>query len=262
MSLTMIALRICAVEALKSADTLVGDRVLDSQISAIDQTPDGKLSTDQQKPFIAVYTDSAVTDLGGHDGLRPNGKVELLFNFGVSVTMVTTDKETGASLIIGELPPTDANFEAVLDVLDTQILRALVSGTNTWAQIFGSFVKDYAKKSHLRSSAANENVRLAAGQTKLIVETYADPILGAPLAEGGRWQVFLEQMDKINHPQRGLFKQALGIASDPIFPPYEELAAMTTQVADTLGLKPHAGVDPDTKISLATTSDTPDEHTA
>ena len=60
MSLTMMALRIAAVEALKAGGTMVGTNVLDSQISAIDQTVDGDLKTDQKRPFIAVYSLSLI----------------------------------------------------------------------------------------------------------------------------------------------------------------------------------------------------------
>ena len=75
MSLTMMALRIAAVQALKAGGTLVGDNVLDSQISAIDQTADGQLRSDQQRPFIAVYTDAAKSQDLGQTGLRSNGRV-------------------------------------------------------------------------------------------------------------------------------------------------------------------------------------------
>ena len=92
MSITMMALRICAVQALKSAGTLVGENVLDSQIAALDMTADGQLKTGQDAPFIAVYSDAAKAADMGHSGLRANGAVTLTFNFGVTVAMAETDR--------------------------------------------------------------------------------------------------------------------------------------------------------------------------
>ena len=210
MSLTMMALRIAAVQALKAGGTLVGDNVLDSQISAIDQTADGRLRSDQQRPFIAVYTDTAKAQDLGQTGLRANGRVDIIFNCGVSLTMAQTDKETGAASIVEGFPATDAHFEAVLDVLDVQIARVLSDPDNPWAQVFGDFVQAYVGKETVRSSSAAENVRLAAGQTKLTLEVFADPRLGQPLAEGGPWPRFLALMEAQDVAQRSVFQQLIG----------------------------------------------------
>lgn len=251
MSLTMMALRIAAVQALKAGGTLVGDNVLDSQISAIDQTADGQLRSDQQRPFIAVYTDAAKAQDLGQTGLRSNGRVDIMFNCGVSVTMAETNKETGETQIVDLFPATDANLEAVLDALDVQISRVLTDPDNQWAQVFGDFVQAYVGKEHVRSSSSAENVRLAAGQTKLTVDVFADPRHGQPLAEGGPWPRFMALMAEHGVPQLALFQQLVG---DPVSGAYEEferLTGMTTRDAQSLRLYTFGGVPRDVVVTDA-----------
>lgn len=251
MSLTMMALRIAAVQALKAGGTLVGDNVLDSQISAIDQTADGQLRSDQQRPFIAVYTDAAKAQDLGQTGLRSNGRVDIMFNCGVSVTMAETNKETGETQIVDLFPATDANLEAVLDALDVQISRVLTDPDNPWAQVFGDFVQAYVAKEHVRSSSSAENVRLAAGQTKLTVDVFADPRHGQPLAEGGPWPRFMALMAEHGVPQLALFQQLVG---DPVSGAYEEferLTGMTTRDAQSLRLYTFGGVPRDVVVTGA-----------
>lgn len=241
MSLTMMALRIAAVEALKVGGTLVGTNVLDSQISAIDQTADGTLQTDQQRPFIAVYSDNSKADDLGQTGLRTNGHVELTFNFGVSLTMSELNKETGVSEIIEGLPSTDAQFEAVLDIVGCQICRVLTDDANPWAQIFGN-LGVLVSKSQIRSSSTAEKVRLACGQIKIVMEAYADPSLGHVFPDGSHWLSLLELMEQHNVQQLALFQMMLGQPGVPDYPDYEALTGMTTRDATSLLLYPYSGV--------------------
>ena len=251
MSLTMMALRIAAVQALKAGGTLVGDNVLDSQISAIDQTADGQLRSDQQRPFIAVYTDAAKVRDMGQTGLRSNGMVDIMFNCGVSLTMAQTDRATGEASIVEGFPATDAHFEAVLDVLDVQIGRVLTDPDNPWSQVFGDFVRAYVGKEHVRSSSSAENVRLAAGQTKLTVEVLADPRLGQPLAEGGPWRRFMALMEEHGVPQLALFRQLVGDAASGPYAEFEQLTGMTARDAQALRLYTFGGVPRDVVVTEA-----------
>jgi len=249
MSLTMMALRICAVQALKAGNTLVGDNVLDSQISAIDQTADGRLRSDQQRPFIAVYTDAAKSQDLAQTGLRANGRVDVMFNCGVSLTMAQTDKATGEASIVEGFPATDAHFEAVIDALDVQIGRVLTDPDNPWSQVFGDFVQAYVAKDHVRSSSAAENVRLAAGQTKLSIDVFADPRLGQPLAEGGPWPRFLALMQAEGVPQLALFQMLLGEADTGPYAEFEQLTGMTSRDANALRLYAYGDVARDVTIT-------------
>ncbi|TRD16962.1 hypothetical protein [Palleronia caenipelagi] len=257
MSLMMMALRITAVEALKAAGTLVGDNVLDSQIAAIDHTSDGQLSSDQKRPFIAVYTDMAkATDLGA-TGLRTNGQVDLTFNCGVSMTMATTDRETGETEIIEGLPATDAHLEAILDVLEVQIGRALTDPDNPWAQVFGDFVQSYVARQAVRASSSADNVRLAAGQIKLTLEVFADPRLGQPMDPEGPWARFMALMRDHDLPQRALFETLLGAPTTGLYEPIEQLTSMTVRDAEALQLYSYGGVARDVTITEATSDAEP-----
>jgi len=241
MSLTSMALRIAAVQALKAGGTLVGSNVLDSQIAAIDHTADGKLSSDQEHPFIAVYSDAArAMDLGS-TGLRSNGQIELLFNFGVSMTMARTDKENGASVVSG-LPATDPHFEALLDMISLQIARVLVDPDNAWAQVFGGFVTSYLVKEQARSRSNVDRARQAAGQIKLTVAAFADPIHGQPLAEGGPWAAFMQLAETDGLSQLALFQAALGDASIGPYAEFERLTGVTSSDAKSLLLYSYGGV--------------------
>lgn len=241
MSLTMMALRIAAVEALKAGGTMVGTNVLDSQISAIDQTVDGDLKTDQRRPFIAVYSDNSKAEDLGATGLRANGRVELTFNCGVSLTMGELNKETGVTEIIEGLPSTDAQFEAILDILGCQICRILTDASNPWSQVFGNLCV-LVSKMQVRSSSAAENVRLACGQVKVTVEAYADPPFGQVFAEGSHWPTFLALMEEHDVGQLGLFQMMLGQPRAGEYPDFEALTGMTSRDAASLRLYSFAGV--------------------
>ncbi|MEC8575564.1 MAG: hypothetical protein VXZ09_18200, partial [Pseudomonadota bacterium] len=160
MSLTMMAIRICAVEALKAAGTLVGEQVLDSEIAPIDVAADGVLRSSRDAPFVAVYTDGAKAAQLGQSGVRSNGMVDLVFSYGVSRAMARSNKETGASEILEGIPATDAAFEATMDILAVQISRALTDGQNPWAQVLGAFVTSWESKEQLRSGTKVDSVRI------------------------------------------------------------------------------------------------------
>lgn len=255
MSLTMMALRIAAVEALKAGGTLVGTNVLDSQISAIDQTADGNLTTDQQRPFIAVYSDACKADQLSNTGLRTNGRVELTFNCGVALTMGQTNKSTGETEIIEGFPSTDAQFEAILDVIGCQICRTLTDSENPWSQVFGN-LGTLVSKSQIRSSSTADNVRLACGQIKLTVDAYADPCRGQVFAEGSHWPAFLALMEAHGVEQLRLFQLMLdqldgsdGSEGQNL----EALTGMTTRDATSLRVYSFANVRPETAFKEVTT---------
>ncbi|MCG6115101.1 MAG: hypothetical protein MEQ84_07865 [Mesorhizobium sp.] len=181
MSLARIGLRIAAVEALKGK-TQVGGNVLDSQIAALDIGADGALRTDQEKPFIAVYTSGAVHE--GDDDLRSmlgNGLTEIEFEMGIAATMTETDPETGASEIVGGLPATDPAYEFHLDMVARQIADTLNDPDSEWADIFRGLIVRIAKIEHARTSSGHIGVRLAGRQVRLTALLIDDPMKGEAL---------------------------------------------------------------------------------
>ena len=182
MSLVRIAARIAAVQALKG-NTLVGDNVLDSQIGALDVAADGTLRTDEDRPFISVYTDSAKAD--GEDAtLRSfsiNGDTEFVFEAGVTAAHIETDPETGESTIYPGIPGTDSAFEVHLDLVVRQIGDALSDADNAWAEIFRKLVSVFSKIERARTSGDGNGVRLAAQQLRVTAVLRPDPIRGTEL---------------------------------------------------------------------------------
>jgi hypothetical protein len=249
MSLTMMALRIAAIEALKAGGTLVGDNVLDSQISAFDHPAQGGLQSDQERPFIAVYTDAAKADDLAQSGLRANGRVDILFNAGVSMTMTRSNRDTGAAEIVEGFPATDAHFEAVLDVLEWQIGSVLSDPENPWSQVFRGFILADVAKHHVRSASAADQVRLAAGQTKLTVSVFADPRPGQSMDPNGPWAAFMALLQEHQVPQLVLFELALNGQSEGQYAEFERLTSMPARDAEALQLYSFGGVARDVVVS-------------
>jgi hypothetical protein len=189
--LTRIALRIAAVEALKGR-TQVGDNVLDSLIGAIDISADGALRTEEQKPFIAVYTDGGKAE-DGLDGrnLHVSGPVDLTFEYGVTASMAETDPETGESVIIAGIPATDPALEFFLDLVGHQISSALTDPDGEWADIWKALAGNVMKVERKRTSDASNSTRVAAHQMTLTVGLMSDPIKGEPLRETGAMARFV-----------------------------------------------------------------------
>src|SRR5690606_32856484 len=108
MSIARIALRIAAVEALKGR-TLVNQHVLDSPNGALDVQADGTLRTDEERPFIAVFTDvGSAEDITGRC-LIENGSCLLVLEAGISQAMTQRDRQTGVTTLIGvNIPASDA----------------------------------------------------------------------------------------------------------------------------------------------------------
>ena len=174
MSLIRIAARIAAVQALKG-QTLVGDNVLDSQIGALDVAADGSLRSDEEKPFISVYTDYAKTEENELRAAVPNGTTEFLFEAGITAAMAMTDPDTDESVIYPGIPGTDAAFEFHLDMVMRQIGDVLTDPQNEWAEIFRSFHRGNMKIERARTSQDNSGVRLAAQQMRVTVDLISDP---------------------------------------------------------------------------------------
>ncbi|WP_107678053.1 hypothetical protein [Agrobacterium sp. LAD9] len=181
MSLVRIALRICALQAVKGR-TLVGDNVLDSEIGALETSTAGELKTPQEKQFVSVYTDDS-KQVSGLEvrSLTASGEIDLVFEAGVATPHVISDPETDEKVIMAGLPAADANFEFYLDMTLRQIADALVDPDNEWAAIFGRLILRIEKCQRARISGDTNGVRLAAHQMKITVAAIAEPVAGRPL---------------------------------------------------------------------------------
>ncbi|WP_340583851.1 hypothetical protein [Brucella pseudintermedia] len=212
MSIGRIALRIATIGALNGA-TSVGSNVLDSEIGSIDVGADGSLRTDQEKPFISVYTDgSKAEDLSGARRLWQNGLTELLIETGVAASMVETNQETGESTIIPGIPATDSAFELFLDVVDRQSIAALMDPDNPWAEIWRTLVRDVVKVERRRTADAETGTRMAAHQQSITCDLLPDPVFGEPVAATSVWQKLLDQMEAVQHPYLQKLQELMGLA--------------------------------------------------
>jgi hypothetical protein len=210
MSIGRIALRIVTIEALRGK-TSVADNILDSQIGSLDVGADGTLRTDQEKPFLSVYTDaSKAEDLGSGRRLWHNGLTELLIESGIAASMSETDQETGASTIIGGIPATDAAFEFFLDVVDRQLTAVLMDPDNAWAEIWRRLVRDIAKVERRRVSDAETGTRMAAHQQCITCDLLPDPVYGEPIAPTSVWQALIDAMEAVEHPYLAKMQELMG----------------------------------------------------
>jgi len=181
--LTRIALRVAVQEALRGA-TLAGDNVLDSQFTALDLDADGGLRTDQDRPFISVYTDGG--RVGGGNGFLSffgdDPTVELVIEAGISAAMLELDRETGATHIVGVgLPDTDANMELTLDLMMRQVADALVAPDNPWADLARELMGVVTSVERSRIGQKQNGTRVAAQEVRISAGLLADPVKGADL---------------------------------------------------------------------------------
>lgn len=205
MSLMRIAARIAAVQALKGK-TLVGDNVLDSQIGALDVAADGTLRSEEESPFITVYTDAAKSEDNRLRSWVDNGATEFLFEMGITAAHFETDPDTGESVLVGfGLPSTDANFEFSMDLVARQIGDAMTDPANEWAEIFRDMHMGNMSLERARTSNDSGGVRLAAQQIKLTVDLFADPARGAELKPAHPLARFFAKAAELDDP--GVNKQ-------------------------------------------------------
>lgn len=198
MSIGRIALRLTAVEALKN-QTSVDNNVLDSQNGALESVADGSLTTDQEKPFIAVYTETGKNKAPDFRSLRSNVQIDMLFEFGVTFAM-STENDRGESEIVPGLVATDAGMEFFLDCVARDISKALTDEANEWAEIWRGLVLSLSEVERKRIGNEANGVPLAAHQLRIRVDAVADPVFGQSLAAGSIWQKLLNVMEKYNHP--------------------------------------------------------------
>ncbi|SMC43039.1 hypothetical protein SAMN06297251_102133 [Fulvimarina manganoxydans] len=219
MSLVRYALRLCAVEALKGR-TLVGENVRNSRIGAIDIAADGTLRINEERGFVDVFTDDSTADenIDTRD-LRENGMLAMNFETGITTTMVETDEQTAESVIVGVgIPATDDAFEATLDILDNQIVRALTDPENEWAELWRKLSGGVAKIERRRISSQDDGVRRAARQLRITLKAKADPTWGQELVETSpfmRFKALVE--DRIpQHAGTVALMMGMEVEGDPV----------------------------------------------
>lgn len=251
MSLVRIAARIAAVQALKGK-TLVGDNVLDSQIGALDVAADGTLRTDEDRPFISVYTDGAKIE--DEDAVlrafAPNGMTEFLFEFVAASTFMAID-EQGQDTVYPGIPGTDANFEFMLDIVARQIGDALTDPTNEWAEVFRKLVMRFERIERARTSGDGSGVKLAAQQLKVTATLIAEPVRGAELKPTNGLAMFFAKAAELDDPvvdAQAALMQAQLAGAELIWQTDLRRYGMTRTEGDNLLVTPVEGAEEDIEI--------------
>ncbi|NMG39811.1 hypothetical protein GRZ55_11205 [Chelativorans sp. ZYF759] len=246
MSLVRIGLRIAAVEALKG-QTRVLDNVLDSQIAALDIGADGAVRTDEEKPFIAVYTSGAVHE--GSNDLRmmlDNGLTEIEFEMGISAAMTETNDNTGESFIVEGMPATDPAYEFHLDMVAREIADTLNDPANEWAEIYRGLVMSYVKIEHARTSSGHIGVKLAGRQIRVTAQLIEDPAKGTVLPPEAPLARLIAKLAVHANPVRQVQGAILASAISGSDEPWDAVRrhlGMTADELAALGLSPLVGDD-------------------
>jgi len=234
MSLTRIALRIAAVEALKGR-TLVGANVLDSPNGALDIQADGTLRTDKEKPFIAIFTDQGKAENITGRSLTENGACDIIFEMGVSSAMFQTDPVTSETVMIGiNIPATDSSREFFLDVVQRQIRDALTDPDNPWAEIYRGLHYRVLKIEFAGARNTDDGQKLAGHQMRLTVDLADDPVRGEPLAATSAFLRLIEALEADGNPDHAEQASKLRSAISGTYEPWEILQRRHGMTADEL----------------------------
>ena len=227
--LARVALRMATIGAVRSK-TAVGDNVLDSEITALDADANGVLTTDQQKPFITVYTDNGSDADMQVRGLHRSGRTDLVIEIAIAATMAYRN-EAGDKEVAAGVPATDAAFELFLDVVGRQIVNALSDPRDPWAEIWRGLSGSIVKIERKRTSDAT-GTRIAAHQLVITLDLLPDPVFGEPLADTSVWARFFAKLAEPTLPNPG------HDPSDPESPELivdPEIAAKATLLASLVG---------------------------
>jgi lambda repressor-like predicted transcriptional regulator len=169
MSLAKLPLRVAAVMALRGA-TFAGDAVFDSAIAPLAES----VVKQQGLPLIVVYSDDAVADpasrLTASDLVGFVPTVTLTFHAAIATTIEVT-----SSGQVVRLADSDAAFEALLDILEAQILAALQRRGGAWAELWRTFALRVGTLQSRRGASVRKGTRFAAREIVLDVESVADP---------------------------------------------------------------------------------------
>lgn len=267
--LARIALRIATIQALKGK-TLVGDNVLDSEITALDTDADGNLTSDQQRPFITVYTGDSKAE-GGREirSLHKSGPTELIIETAIAATM-TYRNEAGEKEVAAGVAATDDAFEFFLDVVGRQIANALSDPQDAWAEVWRSLSTSVTKIERKRTSDAS-GARIAAHQLVITLDLLPDPVYGEPLAPTSTWAKLFSKLEEptLPNPDMGpenpeatefimdpdisarveLMRSLIGPTSDINAMQVRRRFGLTEREAEAMLLTPQAGADVTTDLS-------------
>jgi hypothetical protein len=174
MSLIRATIRMCAVTALKNK-TWADTRVYDS-----DNTPLLDAIGNQTKPYITVFTDMDVAqEIYGRDLYTADHRMSLVLEFGIASAAEVANKGT-----VLKIPQTDQAMEALVDILERQIIAAIISDpTNPFADLLRQMINKIFRAPSARGGSEDQGTRWAARQLTLVCDTISDPAPGVVLED-------------------------------------------------------------------------------
>lgn len=180
MSLIRSVVRLCAVAALRDR-TWAESRVYDS-----DSTPllDAlNKQTKQTKPYITVFTDEhALSEIYGRDLYTSDTRMSLVLEYGIaSAAQVKVKDEEGTETVLN-IPQTDQSLELLVDLIETQIIYALVSDPNSpFGELLRRMINRFVRVPSIRGGASDKTTRWAARQMTMICDVISSPPPGVVL---------------------------------------------------------------------------------
>jgi len=170
MSINRFALRLAAVAALTNNGkapypTLCGERIYDSRIDSVEALA----AVNGPNPFITVYTDRSVNLWRGQIVKDSPRTVHLFIETSVAIC-----EQQGSMIGDGEeydisVPLTDSELETTLDIIGTQVRRALFS-FEPFAKLSQGLVRVEENR-----AAASDGQRLAVYFTDAEISVFSDP---------------------------------------------------------------------------------------
>lgn len=196
MSLSRLALRLAAIEALNPSTTIVsgpwptigGPRVYDSRIDMLDE---GDMAAIEGQPIVIVFTEK--DELQFAPETRQDGEeiCELTIELMIAARgTVTVENADGTTQTIGVVtaPISDRQHEALLDVLEGLVRRALgIPTTGTRAPILRKVLMEVRHVESVPQRAADRVTRLAARTLCITTKIMKDawPVLPLSPAPSG-----------------------------------------------------------------------------
>ena len=170
MSINRLALRLAAVAALSNNGkapypTLCGERVYDSSVASIDALA----KEHGPNPFITVYTDRSTNLWRGQIVKDQPRSVHLFLETSVAICEKIGSKVGQADKYDIGVPLTDDELETTLDVLGTQVRRAL-----SRFDPFNRISQGILKVDDTRA-ATSDGQRLAVYFTDIEISVFPDP---------------------------------------------------------------------------------------
>ncbi len=255
MSVVRACLRLATVAALRDR-TWAETRVYNSDNSPLTEA----LAGTAQAPYIVVYTDDdSRNGVEAKDLLGADRTISLVIAFAVSGPVVAVE---GGSAIT--FPQTDAAFEMVLDLVEAQIIEALVHDpSSAWGGLWGDIVNRFgAEVRSRRGASADTGVRWAARELTLQVDPIADHPPGAPYPDDHPVKRFIT-MARAAAPElqmaaaADIIEAAINSTVAPSWRQAQARLGLTEAAVRDLGLAPADGGEPDITTEAIKIGDEP-----